>query len=341
MKRFLFFFNLGVLAKCFAYYPMVFAGEINRFKREVARRDHFLIHYGHEYKIKPEIDEVKSLFQMIIESSLILSWGLDQKVVRVGRMQVLDRYLDNLEVTNAVRSFAKSGELDLKYFEYPFLKKCLHFIDHSGVTTNQFREPEFFLSHLVDSQSYLDLNIKKEAKTGDYYYCGSHFLWLDQFWSDNLIRLKNPIGLLVNHDTDLDRLKDKIDILNPLNEPGKIIIIIQLGAQLLMRFEEIIHGLKKYNIKYICNPSQVFEFRDAKKGLLYSELQMNAIKFFYLCREHELSCGLHLDTTPGSSIECLGVNSSYKDLDGSHFRLNKNQTIELSGYLSNLKNMIR
>uniref|UniRef100_A0A6C0K4M0 3-deoxy-7-phosphoheptulonate synthase n=1 Tax=viral metagenome TaxID=1070528 RepID=A0A6C0K4M0_9ZZZZ len=136
--------------------PLVFAGEIRRLKSELVeagKGNAFVLQAGPcaETFAQQDVHELKRLLTLMIQASLIMSFGLEKKVIRIGRIagqyakprsedfesdgttltyrgdivhdyetrsidpeRLRRAYYASATVLNALRGFAGSGELDLE-----------------------------------------------------------------------------------------------------------------------------------------------------------------------------------------------------------------------------------
>jgi 3-deoxy-7-phosphoheptulonate synthase len=70
------------------------------------------------------------------------------------------------------------------------------------------------------------------------YDCSGHFLWvgertrqLDGAHIEFMRGIANPIGVKVSHKMDPGQLVSLIAALNPENTPGRLAVIVRMGAQ--------------------------------------------------------------------------------------------------------------
>jgi 3-deoxy-7-phosphoheptulonate synthase len=79
--------------------------------------------------------------------------------------------------------------------------------------------------------------VRKDSLTGGYYDCSAHMLWigdrtrqLDGAHVEFLRGVGNPIGIKVGQSMNSEDLIRLIDILNPDNDPGRLNLIVRMGA---------------------------------------------------------------------------------------------------------------
>ena len=95
------------------------------------------------------------------------------------------------------------------------------------------------------------------------YDCSGHFLWcgertrqLDAAHVEFMRGIANPIGVKVSDKMDASQLVSLIAALNPENTPGRLAVIIRMGAG---KVDSCCHALPYYvccvTLKYVCDIS--------------------------------------------------------------------------------------
>ncbi len=114
-----------------------------------------------------------------------------------------------------------------------FMKACGISAEHSKVIS----ETEFYTSHEALLLPYEQALTRKDSLTGEWYDCSGHMLWVgDRTRQINgahieFVRgIQNPIGLKAGPTLPPDELLRLIDIVNPENEPGRLNVIVRMGA---------------------------------------------------------------------------------------------------------------
>ena len=392
--------------------PLVFAGEIRNLKKElkeVARGKSFIFQAGPcaETFDNHNINEIKKLFTIIVQSSLIMSYGLEKKVLRIGRIagqyakprsetlekdnetltyrgdivhdfesRVLDptrlktAYYNSMGALNALRSFSKSGDLSLekipqwipplqpgdshRYQDFvQNLQKSIQFVKNSGGVF-QNSEPEFYTSHEALLLHYEEALTRRELKTGKWYNCGAHTLWLGERTRDSeahieyLAGIDNPIGIKVSHSANLEELVSICQRLNPTNEKGKITIVSRMGTDNINKFLPLlIDYLKESNIEFIlmCDPCHGnTKILDGYKTRYLETILSEITQFFTICHEKNMvPGGIHVEISGSPLTECIGQNVSPADLEKNYQtkvdpRLNNLQTLETAFHVASLIN---
>ena len=354
-----------------------------------------------------KIEKMRDFFTFMTQLSLILQFHLEKKIVRIGRIggqfakprsqmyekdnrtltyrgdiihDIKNRTVDadrmmtahshSLSVLNTLRSFLRSGELDLQRIEDwkcpPFssevfkrvisnIKKCNIFMNDNRMSQVYFREPEFYVSHEALLLHYEEATTKREKKTGMYYNCGAHTVWLGERTRESeghveyLSGIENPIGIKVGPSTNMTYLCELIERLNPKREKGKIMLIFRMGSHNIRDvFPSQLERLKQSNLSFMiltdpchgntlsvkCNPN----IKTRRMDDIFKEIKL----FIDICLEHgKVPSGIHLEVTHEPVTECIGQNvtvwtlqDNYKSLVDP--RLNGLQTMELIFYISSV-----
>jgi 3-deoxy-7-phosphoheptulonate synthase len=162
--------------------------------------------------------------------------------------------------------------------------------------------------------------------------------------------LTNPVGIKISHKIDPKELIIIVKKLNPLNLPGKIVIITRMGAENLKKFlPELIKSIQKeeLNVVWCCDPmhSNTIKVSNGVKTRLFDSIKNEIIAFFKVHKEMgTFPGGLHLEMTGQDVTECIGgniQNISENDLKNMYLsqcdpRLNSVQSLEIAFLVSEL-----
>src|SRR3546814_405501 len=112
----------------------------------------------------------------------------------------------------------------------------------TAATTPSIRETEFYTSHEALLLPYEQALTRIDSTSGDWYDVSAHMLWIgdrtrqpDGAHVEFLRGVKNPIGLKCGPTSDPDELIRLIDALNPDDEPGRLTLIVRMGADKVER----------------------------------------------------------------------------------------------------------
>jgi 3-deoxy-7-phosphoheptulonate synthase len=265
-----------------------------------------------------------------------------------GGYAALDRVADwELE-------FMKSSDEGEKYMELASrVKDAITFMKACGVNSlSELQETEFFVSHeclLLDYESALT---REDSTTGLYYGCSGHYLWcgertrqLDNAHVAFMKGIGNPIGVKVSDKMDPSQLVSLIATLNPDNTPGRISIIVRMGATKLREvFPTLIEAVKEAGqvVTWVCDPMHGnTESCNGYKTRRFDNVKGEIEAFFDVHEQMgSIPGGVHLEMTGENVTECIGGGSSVKETDlesryHTHCdpRLNAEQALELSFYV--------
>jgi 3-deoxy-7-phosphoheptulonate synthase len=232
------------------------------------------------------------------------------------------------------------------------IDQAIQFMDTIGISmdTPQINQAQFFTSHEALLLGYEEALTRIDSTTGDCYDCSAHLLWIgertrqiDGAHVEFLRGVLNPIGVKIGPDYDLDNVKRLVDILNPANEAGRLILITRFGKD---RVEQMLPPLLREmkregkNIVWSCDPMHANTFTSAggRKTRNFSDIISETTSFFEIhWNEDTIPGGVHFELTGENVTECIGGARDIddKDLDINYEttcdpRLNAEQSLELA-----------
>ncbi|KAJ7956794.1 Phospho-2-dehydro-3-deoxyheptonate aldolase [Quillaja saponaria] len=218
-------------------------------------------------------------------------------------------------------------------------------LDHPVMTTT-----EFWTSHECLHLPYEEALTRKDSTSGLYYDCSAHLLWagertrqLDGAHIEFLRGIANPLGIKVSNKMDPNELVKLIEIMNPNNKPGRITIIVRMGAEnLRVKFPHLIRAVRRAGqiVTWVCDPMHGNTVK-APCGLKTRPFDsiLAEVRAFFDVHEQEGSHpgGIHLEMTGQNVTECIGGSRTvtYDDLSSRYHthcdpRLNASQSLELA-----------
>jgi 3-deoxy-7-phosphoheptulonate synthase len=288
-------------------------------------------------------------------------------------------YVQAASTLNLLRAFAQGGYADLHkvhawnldfvknrpQFEHyekiaARLDECLDFMTAVGITTDstpQLREVDFYTSHEALLLYYEEALTRHDSTTaskgyeGDWYDCSGHMLWigdrtrqLDGAHIEFMRGIKNPIGLKCGPSLSEDDLIKLIDVLNPLNIPGRLTLISRMGHDKVEKhLPQFIKRVKKEgrNVVWTCDPmhGNTHSAPNGYKTRNFLHIIAEVRKFFDLHKaEGTHAGGVHFELTGKDVVECIGGDQAitYEKLAGGMYeslcdpRLNASQALELA-----------
>ena len=300
----------------------------------------------------------------------------DARVRSPDPQRLIKAYGQSAATLNLIRAFATGGYADLHNVHrwnlefvsdnpqgdrYQTLadriSEALTFMEACGVTgdaVRSLREVDFFTSHEALLLGFEQAMTRVDSTSGDWYDTSAHMIWIgdrtrqpDGAHVEFCRGVENPVGIKCGPSLSTDDLLSLLDILNPDNEPGRIVLISRFGA------DKVGSGL----------PPLVRAVTTAGRNVVWSSDPMhgNTIKtdsgiktrrveailrevgdFFDVCRaEGAYPGGVHFEMTGQNVTECLGGSQeiSVDDLSSRYHthcdpRLNASQALELSFILA-------
>jgi 3-deoxy-7-phosphoheptulonate synthase len=230
-----------------------------------------------------------------------------------------------------------------------------------GVTSKEvrsIREVDFYTSHEALLLGYEEAMTRVDSTSGRWYDTSAHMIWIgdrtrqtDGAHVEFCRGVENPIGIKCGPSLQPDELIRLLEILNPSNVAGRIVLIARYGA------DAIGAGLPPLVRRVVSEGRRVVWSSDPmhgntiKAGSGFKTRRLEDLKkeldgFFRICRaEGAYPGGVHLEMTGQNVTECLGGLQDISETDlSSRYqthcdpRLNATQALELAFVLAdNLK----
>ncbi|MBA0782711.1 hypothetical protein Gotri_000549 [Gossypium trilobum] len=218
-------------------------------------------------------------------------------------------------------------------------------VGHPVMTTT-----DFWTSHECLLLPYEQALTREDSTTGLYYDCSAHMLWvgertrqLDGAHVEFLRGVANPLGIKVSDKMDPSELVRLIEILNPRNKPGRITVIVRMGAEnMRVKLPHLIRAVRGAGqvVTWVSDPmhGNTIKAPCGLKTRSFDAIRAE-VRAFFDVHDDEGSHpgGIHLEMTGQNVTECLGGSRTitYNDL-GSRYhthcdpRLNASQSLELA-----------
>ncbi|KAH9564791.1 hypothetical protein CY35_04G043500 [Sphagnum magellanicum] len=256
-------------------------------------------------------------------------------------------------VTQWNLDFASNSEQGDRYRELArrvdealgFMAACGLTLDHSVMSST-----EFWTSHECLLLPYEQALTREDSTSGLFYDCSAHMLWigertrqLDGAHIEFLRGVSNPLGVKVSDKMPPADLVKLCEILNPENKPGRLTVIVRMGAEKLReKFPALVRAVRNAGciVTWVSDPMHGNTIK-APSGLKTRRFDaiLEEVKAFFDVHEQEgtHAGGVHLEMTGQNVTECVGggKNLTFEDL-GSRYhthcdpRLNASQALELS-----------
>ena len=212
---------------------------------------------------------------------------------------------------------------------------------------------DFFTSHEALLLEYEAALTRGDRRSG-YYNLGTHFPWigdrtrqLDGAHVEYCRGIRNPVGLKVGNTVSGSELIELLRILNPNNEPAKVVLIHRFGAgRIRERLPVLLDAVSSSGLSalWCCDPmhGNTVSTGTGVKTRAFDDIVSEVFSAFQIHREHgsRLS-GIHLELTGDDVTECVGGpgDLSEKDLERDYRstvdpRLNYEQSMEIAFLLA-------
>lgn len=227
-----------------------------------------------------------------------------------------------------------------------------------GVNSEILNCTDFYISHEGLLLSYEESMTRKSKISESYYNLGTHMLWIGERTRninnahvEYFRGIKNPIGIKVSSKIEPEELIKLLDIVNPLNESGKICLITRMGHQNVKTYlPNLIKAVQKSNknVTWICDPmhGNTVTTTQNLKTRLFDDILSELIHTFNVHKEMgSFMSGVHFELTGDHVTECIGGGSlvdeeslieNYQTFCDP--RLNYSQSMEISFLLAKLLN---
>jgi len=226
-----------------------------------------------------------------------------------------------------------------------FMSACGLTLKHPIMTTT-----EFFTSHECLLLPYEQAMTRQDSTTGLWYDCSAHMLWvgertrkLDGAHLEFLKGVSNPLGVKASDKMDPAELVKVIEVLNPHNKPGRLTVIVRMGAEKLRaKLPHLIRAVRQAGliVTWVSDPmhGNTIKVPSGLKTRPFDAI-LEEVKAFFDVHEQEGSHpgGVHLEMTGRNVTECIGGSRTVTvdDLNDRYHthcdpRLNASQSLEMA-----------
>jgi len=289
-----------------------------------------------------------------------------------GRM--FQAYFQAASTLNLLRAFAQGGYADLhRVHKWTLdfvanspagekfqalagnLSQALEFMAACGITgetTPQIREVEFFTSHEALLLEYEEALTRRDSTSdaSPWIATSAHMLWIgdrtrqpDGAHVEYLRGVPNPVGVKCGPSLATDDLLRLADVLNPGNEPGRLVLIARMGADKIeAKLPALVRAMKAAgrSVVWISDPMHGNTVKTATgyKTRPFDLVSAELKGFFAVCRAEGVPAGgVHFQMTGRNVTECIGGAENLTDVDLAECydtacdpRLNASQSLELA-----------
>ena len=324
---------------------------------------------------KPRSSDTETIGDVTLPSyrgDIINSIAFDEKSRVPDPQRMIQAYNQSAATQNLIRAFARGGYADLhKVHQWNLgfvregavgerysdladrIAQALHFMEACGITAKtspQIRETILYSSHEALLLNYEEALTRRDSITGRWYDCSAHMLWIgdrtrqiDGAHVEFLRGIDNPIGIKAGPSLSPDGLLKLIDKLNPLNEPGRLNVIVRMGADKVKEgLAPLLRAVQREGKKVLwsCDPmhGNTIKTSNNYKTRAFDNVLEEVKNFFAIHKaEGTYAGGIHLEMTGKEVTECIGgaeqlTEEQLADRYHTHCdpRLNANQALELA-----------
>lgn len=307
--------------------------------------------------------------------------GFDEHSRTPDPERLLQAYHQSTASLNLLRAFAQGGFADLhqvhrwnldfiansaladKYHRLADrIDETLGFMRACGLDNlPQLRETSFFTAHEALLLNYEQAFVRRDSLTNDWYDCSAHMLWIgdrtrqvDGAHVEFLRGVNNPIGVKVGPSMDSEDLLRLIDILNPDNDPGRLNLIVRMGAgKVGEHLPRLLRAVRDEGrqVLWSCDPmhGNTIKASSGYKTRDFAQI-LGEVKDFFAVHQAEgtYAGGIHIEMTGQNVTECIGgsrpiTEAGLSDRYHTHCdpRLNADQSLELAFMIAETMKAVR
>ena len=290
--------------------------------------------------------------------------------------RLLKAYGQSAATLNLIRAFAYGGYADLRNVQKWNLEfvsgnpqesryraladkisESITFMEACGIdgsTVRSIREVDFYTSHEALLLGFESAMTRVDSTTGGWYDTSTHMVWIgdrtrqpDGAHIEFCRGIENPIGVKCGPSLAPDELLRLIDILNPKNEAGRIVLIARFGAdKAAAGLAPLVRKItaEGRQVVWSCDPmhGNTIKTENGFKTRHVDSILSEVGTFFDVCRaENAIPGGVHFEMTGQNVTECLGGSQEISEADlhsryHTHCdpRLNANQALDLAFILA-------
>jgi len=262
---------------------------------------------------------------------------------------MLKAYHHASQIVNILRAFSSGGYADfnrIHQWNLDFIKSsgtgskysslaekvshAIKFISAIGINIDSpvFRQTSIYTAHECLLLPFEEAMTRKDSITGKYYDCSGVFLWigertreLDGAHIEFIRGINNPIGIKISDKCTPDELIKLLELVNPSNEIGKVVIIVRMGAKKIdTHLPLLINKIKETdkNVIWCSDPvhGNTITTEDGIKTRSFDAIKDEINTFFDVHkRMGTYPGGVHLEMTGEDVTECIGGSQNITSID--------------------------
>ncbi len=362
--------------------PLVTYDEIKHLKHAIARAgrgETFILQGGDCAELFADCrsELIANKLKILLQMSLVLLHGMRKPIIRIGRIAgqytkprssdyetidgiTLPSYRGDLVNSHAFTALARMANPKLLLEGYRCAAMTLNYIralleGGDGVQNSNQEKVDFFTSHEALHLHY-EQALTRQGQDGKWYNSSTHLPWigmrtatLDSAHLEFLRGVQNPVGIKIGPDVTPNWLKEMLQVLNPQQEEGRILLISRMGAgHIEPRLPPLIDAVKTLGIPvtWSCDPmhGNTESTIDGIKTRHFDTILLELQRAVTIHREMDNHLGgVHFELTGENVTECIGgtrgltasdLKRAYQSLVDP--RLNYEQSLEMALQLSRL-----
>jgi len=201
------------------------------------------------------------------------------------------------------------------------VEESLRFMKAIGVDTSAdvFKSTDVYTAHECLLLPYEEALTREDSVTGNWYDCSAHMLWVGERTRQldcghlQFVRgLGNPLGVKISDKCTPDELLTLLDIINPENTPGRVTLVIRMGAgKIREHLPPLVRAVRDAgrNVLWISDPvhGNTITAETGHKTRPFDAILGEIQGFMDVHRELGTHPGgVHLEMTGEAVTECLG-----------------------------------
>jgi len=230
--------------------------------------------------------------------------------------------------------------------------EALRFVNALGISkdSSTFTQADFFTAHECLLLQYEEALTRQDSISGDWFDTSAHLLWVGERTRQRgkahlefVSGISNPLGVKISDKCTPEQLIGTIEDMNPDNIPGKLTLIMRMGAANVREYlPPLISAVEAAgkNVVWVCDPVHANTFK-AKSGYKTRDFAdiCDELRAFFDVHERmgTHAGGVHIEMTGEDVTECVGGmrNLGENDLSSRYHthcdpRLNGEQALELA-----------
>ena len=283
---------------------------------------------------------------------LLAAYGHSATTLNLLRALSHGGFADLHQVHRWTSDFVKASPQGERFEELAArITDSLAFMEACGFAaqTPQLREVEFHISHEALHLHY-EQALARRGERGRWYGGSAHMLWLGERTRDPqgahvefLRGLDNALGVKLGPTASPEDVLRLLDVLDPDNEPGRMVLISRMGAgQVAEKLPPLLRAVRRAGRRpvWCCDPmhGNTVTASNGLKTRDFNRILQEVREFFAVhAAEGTHAGGVHFEMTGQDVTECRGGAQALTDeglsqryLTACDPRLNGSQSLELA-----------